>query len=102
MTAPSDDDDKNAHKPQPGENATDVSRTGAPDTDVDADARRDPGTAAGRGGDENSASTVAGEAESVSTEPRADTRIGKHSSQGLAGAQGSGGAAERDPLSPRG
>ena len=32
-----------------------------------------------------------------SQQPREDTRIGKPSSQGLAGAQGSGGGAERGP-----
>jgi hypothetical protein len=35
------------------------------------------------------------QAPSGTTEPRDGTRIGEHSSQGLAGAQGSGGGAER-------
>jgi hypothetical protein len=116
MNTPSDGD-KSADKSQPSANTTNVPWTGAPaqrpdaseaqlgraqEAGVNTDARGGPGSAAGSRRAESSASTEAGDSQSVSTEPRSDTRIGKHSSQGLAGAQGSGGAAEREPISRRG
>lgn len=74
---------------------TDAQRGRATEAGLNTDTRGGPGSAerAGRGSHE--ASPGEGLFDEESTEPRAGTRIGKPSSQGLAGAQGSGGGAER-------
>ena len=61
---------------------------------LNTDSRGGIGSAARRGGETEPASAPA------STQPSDGTRIGEHSSQGLAGAQGSGGGAERGVNQP--
>lgn len=73
----------------------------ARETGVNTDARGGPGSARRAGEPDADPSPEAGLTDSESTEPRERTRIGKPSSQGLAGAQGSGGGAERRPSTPR-
>ena len=74
----------------------------ARETGVNTDSRGGPGSATRAGAQGGTdPSPDSGLVDGESTEPRANTRIGKHSSQGLTGAQGSGGAAERGPNAPR-
>ena len=74
---------------------TDAQRGRAKEAGLHTDTRGGPGSAARAGHENHEASPGDGLFDEESTEPRADTRIGKHSSQGLKGAQGSGGGAER-------
>ncbi len=74
---------------------TDSQRGRANETGLNTDVRGGPGSAARAGREDRTASPGEGLFDEESTEPRADTRIGHPSSQGLTGAQGSGGGAER-------
>lgn len=105
---------------EPRENTTNIPWTGAParragaseaelgrarEAGLNTDARGGPGSAArtqpeAKAG-ERDPSPESGLTDGESTEPRSNTRIGKHSSQGLSGAQGSGGGAERPPRTAR-
>lgn len=78
---------------RPGEAALEQDRP--VEAGLNTDSRGGPGSAteARRGPTEPGADS--GLFDSRSTEPRSGTRIGEHGSQGLAGAQGSGGGAER-------
>ena len=63
-------------------------------TGLNTDSRGGPGSAREAGREDAQPSADTGLFDTESTEPRSDTRIGKPSSQGLTGAQGSGGGAD--------
>lgn len=74
---------------------TDAQRGRAREQGLNTDARGGPGSAREAGRETTDPAPESGLVDTESTEPREHTRIGKASSQGLAGAQGSGGGAER-------
>jgi len=70
-------------------------RTPARETGLNTDSRGGPGSAREAGRKDTEPGPDSGLNDRGSTQPREDTRIGRHGSQGLAGAQGSGGGAAR-------
>ena len=81
-------------------------RTPARETGLNTDSRGGPGSARAAGRPDTEPGPDSGLNDRGSTQPREETRIGHHGSQGLAGAQGSGGGAERGmqqapPRAPR-
>lgn len=102
-TTPSDDERNipwtGAPASRAGSSEAELGR--ARETGLNTDSRGGPGSARRAGAQDTDPAAVAGLTDAESTEPRAGTRIGKPSSQGLTGAQGSGGAAERGHKSPR-
>jgi hypothetical protein len=70
-------------------------RTPAREAGLDTDSRGGPGSARAAGRKDTEPGPESGLNDRGGTQPRDETRIGRHGSQGLAGAQGSGGGAER-------
>lgn len=70
-------------------------RTPAREAGLNTDSRGGPGSARAAGRSDTEPGPDSGLNDRGSTQPRDETRIGQHGSQGLAGAQGSGGGAER-------
>lgn len=78
------------------QNLDDLHHSGSAETGRSDAVRNAPATGAGAGSVSDGQSDP-GSADGAGTQPRQGKRLGGPSSQGLAGAQGSGGAAERGP-----